>query len=65
MLIVKRAIRTAETTFLLQLIAVIRVISQSPILLDRLIDPVTLPKLFEIYSDAMKWADTNIEIYVL
>eukprot|EP00347_Sterkiella_histriomuscorum_P003709 403363246 len=65
MLIVKRAIRQAETTFILQLIAVVRVICQSPVLLDRLIDPVTVPKLFEIYSDAMKWADSNIEIYVL
>ncbi|CDW82716.1 UNKNOWN [Stylonychia lemnae] len=65
MLILKRAIRQAETTFILQLIAVVRVLCQSPILLDRIIDPVTVPKLFEIYNDAMKWADSNIEIYVL
>jgi hypothetical protein len=26
---------------------------------------VTLPKLFEIYNDALKWADANIEKYIL
>ena len=65
MLLVKRAIRAGESTFLLQLIAVVRVLSQSPVLLEKLIDPVTVPKLFEIFSSALKWADSNIEIYIL
>jgi len=49
MLVVKRAIRTGEQTYLLQLVAVVRVICSSPILLEKLIDPVTVPKLFDIY----------------
>jgi hypothetical protein len=35
------------------------------VLLEKLIDPVTVPKLFEIYSNSFKWADANIEIYIL
>lgn len=65
MLLVKRAIRQSESTFLLQLIAVVRVICQSPILLEKIIDPVTMPKLFEVYNNSIKWADSNIEIYIL
>jgi hypothetical protein len=49
MLVVKRAIRTAEPAFILQLIAVVRVLAQSPLLMERIIDPVTIPKLFDIY----------------
>lgn len=65
MLIVKRAIRTGEQTFILQLIAVVRVLAQSPILLEKLIDPVTIPKLFDIYILALQWADPALEIYIL
>ena len=61
----ERAIREAEPSFLLQIIAVVRVLGQSSVLLDRLIDPVTIPKLFEVFIDALKWADVNIEIYIL
>jgi hypothetical protein len=53
MLVVKRAIRTGEQSFLLQLIAVIRVIVESPVLLEKIIDPVTIPKLFDIYMQAL------------
>ncbi len=65
MLIVKRAIRTGEQAFILQLIAVVRVLAQSPILLEKLIDPVTIPKLFDIYILALQWADPALEIYIL
>ena len=34
-------------------------------MLDRLIDPVSIPRLFELFIDALKWADSNIEIYIL
>ena len=33
--------------------------------MERIIDPTTIPKLFEIYSNSMNYADANIEIYVL
>ena len=65
MLVVKRAIRTGEQAFLLQLIAVVRVLSQSPVLLDKIIDPVTIPKLFDTYMISLQWADPNLEIYIL
>jgi hypothetical protein len=35
------------------------------VLLERLIDPVIVPKLFEVFSDSLKWADANIEIYIM
>jgi hypothetical protein len=38
---------------------------QSPILLEKLIDPVTIPKLFDIYMLALQWADPGLEIYIL
>ena len=65
MLVVKRAIRVSEPIFSLQLIAVVRVLSQSPILLDKLIDPVTIPKLFDLFMESLQWADGNIEAYIL
>jgi hypothetical protein len=65
MLVVKRAIRTSEQSFILQLIAVVRVLVQSPILLEKLIDPVTIPKLFDTYILALQWADPGLEIYIL
>lgn len=49
----------------MQLIAVVRVLAQSPILLEKLIDPVTIPKLFDIYILALQWADPALEIYIL
>ena len=65
MLVIKRAIRTSEQTFLLQLIGVVRMIAESPKLLNKLIDPVTVPKLFDIYMGSLQWADASIEFYVV
>lgn len=65
MLVVKRAIRNSEQTFLLQMIAVVRVLCQSPVLVEKLIDPVTVPKLFESFMTSLQWADAAIETYIL
>ena len=43
----------------------VRVLAQSTTLLDKLIDPVTVPKLFDIYMLALQWADPALEIYIL
>lgn len=34
-------------------------------LLEKLIDPVTIPKLFDIYMTSLQWADASIESYIL
>jgi hypothetical protein len=47
------------------LIAVVRVLAQSPILLEKIIDPVTIPKLFDVYMTALQWADPNVEVYII
>jgi len=65
MLIVKRAIRAQEQAFILPLVQVVRVLSMSSLLLDKLIDPVTVPKLFEIFNEALKFAEPAIEVCIL
>jgi len=40
-------------------------IAESPKLLNKLIDPVTVPKLFDIYMGSLQWADASIEFYVV
>ncbi len=47
------------------MIAVVRVLAQSPILLEKIIDPVTIPKLFDVYMTALQWADPNVEVYII
>lgn len=47
------------------MIAVIRMIVQSPILLSKLLDPVTVPRLFDVYMGSLQWADASIESYIL
>jgi len=62
---VKRAIRTSEQTFLLQLIGVVRMIVESPKLLVKLLDPVTVPKLFDAFMGSLQWADASIEFHII
>lgn len=62
---VKRAIRTSEQIFLLQLIGVVRMIVESPKLLSKLLDPVTVPKLFDAFMGSLQWADASIEFYII
>ena len=35
------------------------------ILLEQLIDPITIPKLFENYVDSLKWADSEAEVMII
>ena len=40
-------------------------IGESPKLLSKLLDPVTVPKLFDIYMGSLQWADASIEFYII
>jgi hypothetical protein len=40
-------------------------IVESPKLLSKLLDPVTVPKLFDAFMGSLQWADASIEFYII
>jgi len=56
----KRAIHEPDTEFAHNLVGALRHLCLSPIILQRLMDQLTIPKLFEIYSQVLEYGDKDV-----
>ena len=75
--ILKRAIRDHQSSYAFQIIHIIRYILESGtyiyiyildigIILEGLMaDGITVPRLFKIYDESIRWGDQNLELFIL
>lgn len=62
---IKKAIYEADLNYADQLIFGVRVLCQSKPLLENLIDDLTVPVLFDLYRDYLRFASKDVVIYML